>query len=224
MVTSGAPVVVTLDLRAEGEPLGRLRDAGHRLTGETRVVVLLLGDAPPGPGARSGSAEPELDWLQRPGVVSVGVLDAPAGGPVADVALAVDLLLVASRAALTVTGLPASSTAARLTAALGRGRALWHLLSGTPLSAGELVRCGLAMTLPDGGIQTVTAALVAPHREVVAEVKAALRSPQRDHPRGAPGAGAAALRVRRLGWAGEDVGDGDTAPAHPRRADGSSAE
>lgn len=223
-MTSGAPVVVTLDLRAEGEPLERLREAGHRLTGETRVVVLLLGDAPAGQGAGSGSGETELDWLQRPGVVSIGVLDAPVGGPVADVALAVDLLLVASRAALTVTGLPATSTVARLAAELGRGRALWHLLSGTPLSAGELVRCGLAMTLPDGGIQPVTAALVAPHREMVAEVKAALRSPQRDHPPGATGAGTAALRLRRLGWAGEDVGDGDTAPVRPRRVDGSSAE
>lgn len=146
-------------------------------------------------------------WLRRPGIVSVAVVQGPAIGAGAQLALACDLRICAEEAVFrlpeAVLGLvPDLTGTSTLVEAVGYSRALEVCLTGRPVGAAEALAWGLTSTVVpaarlDAAVAELVAALLAPDVEAARETTALLRRAAATDGEGQDAAERAA-QVRRL--------------------------
>ncbi|WBB82257.1 enoyl-CoA hydratase/isomerase family protein [Micromonospora sp. WMMD882] len=123
-------------------------------------------------------------WLHRPGIVSVAAVQGHAIGAGFQLALACDLRVLAedaqlSMAEVTLGLVPDLAGTGRLVDLVGYARALEICATGRRMDAAEADRLGLAtVVVPnaelDAATEDLTAALLAPRRDAVVEIKALL--------------------------------------------------
>lgn len=196
--TSTADDVVRLRLPASDDPWPVLAVAARGLRGSTRVLVVRIdGDAPgtdasprastPTPARDAAGAEQQsaaLNYLRRPDLVSVALVDGAIDGALLGASLACDLRVLSDDASVAVGDAAPHhlfGSLARLAGILGYSRALELCLTGRRMSAAEAGAVGLAnlVVAPDqlhAAADDLVAALLATPRAAATEVKALLAS------------------------------------------------
>lgn len=202
----------------------RIKQAGTRVPGSVRVVVVGGSWAAPDASDTANDVddnldddreprEPDpLDWLQRPDVISVAALRGPVTGSAFALALACDVRIATTDAtfalpALGQARLPAVGALGRLVHALGYARAFELCVLGAELSADRAVQWGLVsstVAASDLGatIGRTVDALLAQRRSATTEAKALLQAAATGSlDREAESAAARRLERERAGYA-----------------------
>ncbi|MBX6371681.1 MAG: enoyl-CoA hydratase/isomerase family protein [Acidothermus sp.] len=167
------------------EPFRALRAAWHTLTGDVRVVVVHGLFAADVAAAELRDARDAVEWLRRPDLLSIALLDGPVTGFGWAVALAADIRVATRRTRFVTRDLvPGLGVLSRLRAALGYGRALLLATTDTELSATDAHRFGLIDELVDHRddaervISRMAEAVLAQSRDRFAKAKASLELPE----------------------------------------------
>jgi enoyl-CoA hydratase/carnithine racemase len=163
---------------------GRAFSAGLDLTAAQGALSELGTMDPDAAAARIASYQEAFSWLRRPDLVSIAAVQGHAIGAGFQLALACDLRVVTDGARFTMAevslGLvPDLTGTKRLVELVGYGRALEICATGRRVGAAEAQAIGLTnLVVPaaelDGAVEDLTAALLAPARDAVVEVKALL--------------------------------------------------
>jgi enoyl-CoA hydratase/carnithine racemase len=163
---------------------GRAFSAGLDLTVAQGAFAELTALPPEAAADRIAAYQGAFSWLRRPDLVSVAVVQGHAIGAGFQLALACDLRVVADDAKFTMAevslGLvPDLTGTKRLVELVGYGRALEICATGRRVGAAEAQAIGLAnLVVPaaelDAAAADLTAALLAPPRDAVVELKALL--------------------------------------------------
>lgn len=171
-----------------------LRDAVRSLPGTIRIAVIRGASR----AGTSSAADPRLepppdeyvvDWLGRPDLISVAILDEHTEGDGLALALACDLRVLAAEASLRVADtVPAIGVGAALVELVGYARALELCVTGRRVDPPEARDLGLAtIVVPypelDAAIGDLVAALLSAPRTAVTEAKAMLREATADRAR-----------------------------------------
>lgn len=175
-----------------------VRGEGRAFSAGLDKLALVPGGIPGAPGIAELTAMPVAEaqerihgyqegfsWLRRPDLISVAAVQGHAIGAGFQLALACDLRVLADDAQLaigeTALGLvPDLGGTAPLVEAVGYSRALEICVTGRRLGAEEALRLGLAtVVVPRAELAAATAdlvaALLAPARDTVVELKALLQ-------------------------------------------------
>jgi enoyl-CoA hydratase/carnithine racemase len=163
---------------------GRAFSAGLDLGAAQGALVELGTMDPDAAAARIAAYQEAFSWLRRPDLVSVAVVQGHAIGAGFQLALACDLRVAADDARFTMAevtlGLvPDLTGTQRLVELVGYGRALEICATGRRVAAPEAQAIGLTnLVVPaaelDGAVEDLVAALLAPARDAVVEIKALL--------------------------------------------------
>jgi enoyl-CoA hydratase/carnithine racemase len=204
---STADDVVRLRLSSSDDPWPALAATVRGLRGSTRVLVVRIdGDlvgtdrsatvATPTPArdvadaadaanaAAAAQQAAAANYLRRPDLVSVALVDGPIGAALLGASLACDLRVLSDDASVTVGNAAPQhifGSLARLAGILGYSRALELCLTGRRMSAAEAGAVGLANLVVaadqlDAAADDLVAALLATPRAAATEMKAVLAS------------------------------------------------
>ncbi len=163
---------------------GRAFSAGIDLTVAQAEFVAIGAVAPAEAADRIAGYQAAFSWLRRPDIVSIAAVQGHAIGAGFQLALACDLRVAAQDARFTMAevslGLvPDLTGTKRLVELVGYGRALEICATGRRVGAAEAQAMGLTnIVVPgselDGAVADLCAALLAPPRNAVVEIKALL--------------------------------------------------